>query len=165
MAPRGPGDLDAHKGGGIDGDGPRSHLGDGDEIGELRHVQPVVDIHHLGLDEGEGRIPPAKAEKPDLEKAEKELDQDQDEPSFRRWKAKVAVMPRSAQARRIQATLSPSQSRVTRKAPTMMAVGSHSRRRRISPPMSITTLAMTADTPACIPLRTAATTRFSRKAV
>ena len=37
-APGMPGHLDAHEGGGIDGDGAGGHLGNGDDVGKLGHA-------------------------------------------------------------------------------------------------------------------------------
>ena len=54
--------------GGIDGDGAGGHLGDGDNIGELVHGQPMIGFHNLFLDQRNGGISAAKAKQTDLDK-------------------------------------------------------------------------------------------------
>ena len=49
------------------------HLRDGDQIRKLRHGQPGMNLRHLLLDQGHGRVSAAEAEESDLEKAEKKL--------------------------------------------------------------------------------------------
>ena len=64
---------DSHKGGGIDGDGAGRHFGNGDQIGEFRHAQPAMAVHHLFLNQRDGGHTASEAEKADLKKAEKQI--------------------------------------------------------------------------------------------
>src|SRR5699024_2182907 len=118
--PRQPRDLDAHKGGRVDGDGPRRHLGDGDKVGEFRHGEPAVPVHDLPLEEGDGRIPAPEAEQPDLQKAPKQLQVDHWSPSFFcRWASRVRATPTAAAARITSTTFTPKK-QVAAKAVAMM---------------------------------------------
>lgn len=68
--------LEADEGGGVDRDRARSYLGDRDEIGEVRHADPVIVVHDLLLDQGHRSIAAAEAEGTDAEKGEEKLEID-----------------------------------------------------------------------------------------
>ena len=68
--------LEADEGRGIDRDRARGHLGDRDEIGEVRHADPVVVVHDLLLDQRHRGITTAEAEGTDAEKGEEKLEID-----------------------------------------------------------------------------------------
>ena len=57
-----PAHLKAHKGGGINGQRPWCHLGNGDNVRKHFSADPVVLIYHLFLDEGNNCIPAADAQ-------------------------------------------------------------------------------------------------------
>lgn len=73
MAPGDAGDPDPDKGGGVDGQWARRHLGNGDDVGKGLLGNPAVPLHHLFLDGGDHRIAPADAEQPDLQKRQEKL--------------------------------------------------------------------------------------------
>ena len=68
--------LEADEGRGVDRNRARRHLGDRDEIGEVRHADPVVVVHDLLLDQGHRSIAAAEAEGTDAEKGEEKLEID-----------------------------------------------------------------------------------------
>ena len=92
------GDLDAHEGRGIDGDGARRHLGNGDEIREFAHGKPAVGVHHLSLNQRHGRVAAAEAEKADLQKTQEELQINHFRSSLLIW-IRVRAVPSRMQAR------------------------------------------------------------------
>ena len=57
----------------IDTNRARSTLADGNNIGELSHLHPMIMSYHLTLYHRKHGIAPTKAEKPDKEKGSEEL--------------------------------------------------------------------------------------------
>ena len=57
----------------INGNRPRGHLGNGNEIRKFCHTQPSVVSDNLALDQGHGRISTAKAKQTNLKEAPKQF--------------------------------------------------------------------------------------------
>lgn len=110
-------DFRADKGGGVEGDRSRCHLGDRDQMGELVHREPGVFADDLFLDQRQRCIAAAEREEPDLEKAHEKLEIDHRSASFRR--SSVRMMPSTMQTRTTSMTLTPKK-QVTVKATTMI---------------------------------------------
>ena len=76
MAARGMGqDVVAHVGGGVDADGPLSHLRDGHDVGESALGDPSMGRDHLRLDEGQHRIASADGEGADQEEGPEQVEE------------------------------------------------------------------------------------------
>ena len=94
--------LEADEGGGVDRDRAGGHLGDRDEIGEVRHADPVIVVHDLLLDQRHRGIAAAEAEGTDAEKSEEKLEIDHDFTSSFLFRQRVTATPRAMTARMIQ---------------------------------------------------------------
>ena len=70
--------LESDEGRSIDRDRAGRHLGNRDEIGEVRHADPVIVVHDLLLDQWHRGITTAEAEGTDAEKGEEKLEIDHD---------------------------------------------------------------------------------------
>lgn len=58
--------LISHKGGGVDGNGARCHLGNGDQVCEIGKAHPMILFDHLLLDERKSCVAASEAEGSDL---------------------------------------------------------------------------------------------------
>ncbi len=61
-------------GGGVDADGTRRHLRDGDDIGKLCRRQPVVVLHRLVLNQRQHAVSPSESEEADLKERDKQIE-------------------------------------------------------------------------------------------
>ena len=94
--------LEADEGRGIDRDRAGRHLGDRDEIREVRHADPVIVVHDLLLDQWHRGIAAAEAEGTDAEKGEEKLKIDHGCTSSFLFLQSVTATPRAMTARMIQ---------------------------------------------------------------
>ena len=94
--------LEADEGRGVDRDRAGGHLGDRDEIREVRHADPVIVIHDLLLNQRHRGITTAEAEGTDAEKGEEKLEIDHDCTSSPLLRQRVTATPRAMTARMIQ---------------------------------------------------------------
>ena len=94
--------LEADEGRSVDRDRAGGHLGDRDEIGEVRHADPVIVVHDLLLNQRHRSITTAEAEGTDAEKGEEKLKIDHDCTSSPLFRQSVTATPRAMTARMIQ---------------------------------------------------------------
>ena len=94
--------LEADEGGSVDRDRAGGHLGDRDEIREVRHADPVIVVHDLLLDQRHRSIAAAEAEGTDAEKGEEKLKINHGFTSSFFVRPSVTATPRAMIARMIQ---------------------------------------------------------------